>query len=157
MYYWQHATAHPLSAFKLRPDRQLSLLTMLRGAAATVVIAAVAVGCTRIRATTFDPQAASAVRRSDPSLIRFYEVQRPRCSFREVGHITASEWVFSSWDKVVQDTRKRASQMGGDAIISVRESTRIAAADVSTSGVSIRESTSLSGTVIRFTYSNCRE
>ncbi len=121
------------------------------------MVAALAIGCTRVRATTFDPQSPSAARRTSPSQIRFYHTQAPRCAYREIGRITSSEWVFSSWAKVVRDTRKRASRMGGDAIVGIRESTRISGAGVSTTGVSLDETTSLSGTVVRFTYSNCRD
>jgi hypothetical protein len=114
-------------------------------------------GCTSVRATTFDTHAASA-RFTEPADIRFYETQRPRCEYREVGHITTTRntWL-TSWSSAVRKTRERASQMGGDAIVSFRESSRISGATISHGGISTHESNSISGTVIRFTNRNCRE
>ena len=128
--------------------RQVSLTIV---AASTMLI-----GCTRVRETTFDPRA-ETLRRTEPAAIRFYETQRPRCEFREIGHISANSRFLASWSAVVNKARERASDMGGDAVISIRESTRISGGTITPSGVSVGETTSLSGTVIRFTNSACRE
>ena len=121
-----------------------------------LAVSAMMSGCTRVRATTFDPRA-EPVRRTEPAAIRFYETQRPRCEFREIGHITAHSRFLAPWSSVVNTARQRASEMGGDAIVAFRESTRISGGTITPSGVGISETTSLSGTVIRFTNPACRE
>ena len=124
---------------------------------ATIPIALLAIGCTSVRATTFDPRASSG-QRTPASEIRFYETQRPRCEYREVGHITTTRTTWlTSWSSAVRKTRERASEMGGDALVSFRESSRISGATISHGGISTHESNSISGTVIRFANSNCRE
>src|SRR5215212_5859137 len=102
-------------------------------------------GCTTVRATTFDTHASSA-QRTAAADVRFYETQRPRCQYREVGHITTTRntW-FTSWSSAVRKTRERASDMGGDAIVSFRESSRISGATISHGGISTHESNSISG------------
>ena len=113
--------------------------------------------CTTVRATTFDTHASQSMV-TPPDDVRFYETQRPRCEYREVGHITTTRntWL-TSWSSAVRKTRERASQMGGDAIVSFRESSRISGATISHGGISTHESSSISGTVIRFTNRNCRD
>jgi len=129
-------------------------LTVSFGFLATVVLVT---ACTTVRATSFDTHA-SASRLTPPDDIRFYETQRPRCEYREVGHITTTRntW-FTSWNSAVRKTRERASLMGGDAIVSFRESSRINGATISHGGISTHESSSISGTVVRFTNRNCME
>lgn len=112
--------------------------------------------CTPQRVTTFDPGTPSP-ERTPPSAIRFYEVERPRCAFKEIGHINTRTGLFSSWHSVVRKTRERASEMGGDAVVAIRESSRVSGATVTQNGIGIHESTSLAGTVIRFTNPACRE
>src|SRR5215208_7060361 len=105
------------------------------GIASSIVLST---SCTRVRVTTFDARASTA-RRTAPDDIRFYETQRPRCAYREVGHVTASSGFFASWSSVVRKARERAAEIGGDAIVSLRESTRISGATVSRGGIATRE------------------
>jgi hypothetical protein len=123
---------------------------------AVIVVAFTTIGCTRVRVTTFDPNATSP-QRTPASDIRFFDTQRPRCQFRELARITTRGGFLAAWSSVIRKTRERASRMGGDAILSIRESTRISGATVSTGGISTSETTSLSGTVIRFINPACRE
>jgi len=113
-------------------------------------------GCVRSRVTVFDPRS-GADRRTPTESIRFYELQRPTCPFKELGHVTANSSFFGSWDKVQRRARERAHELGGDAIVSVREQTRVTGAVFSRSQISATQTTSLSGTVIRFTNPGCRE
>jgi hypothetical protein len=129
--------------------------TSLRQVSVSLVTATILIGCTRVRVTAFDPQAPS-VQRTNPDDIRFYETQRPRCEFRELGHISSHARFFAPWSTVIRKTRERASEMGGDAVIAIRESTRISGGTISPSGVTATETTTLSGTVIRFTNRGCR-
>src|SRR5690349_5723154 len=128
------------------PSLKLSLVAL-------VVLSA---ACTPQRVTRFDPGTPSP-QRTAPSAIRFYEVERPRCPFKEIGHINTRTGLFSSWGSVVRKTRERASEMGGDAVVALRESSRVSGATVTQNGIGINESTSLAGTVIRFTNATCRE
>jgi hypothetical protein len=122
-----------------------------------VVIAAILLtGCVVSRFTRYDP-AAPPDRRTPADHIRFYDGQQPTCAFTEVGHVSAEGVMLASWGRVVRAARERAYQLGGDAIVRIREATRISGATISRNGGSVRETTSLSGTVIRFTDSSCRE
>jgi hypothetical protein len=114
------------------------------------------VGCIRSRVTGFDP-GVSYDRRTPPEQIRMYGEQRPTCAYREVGRVTAEGGLFVRWESVVKKARKRAYELGGDAIVGINERTRISGATVSKNGVSTTESTSIAGNVIRFTNANCRE
>lgn len=124
--------------------------------ASVLVVALLVSGCVRTRVTVFDPRSAND-RRTPAELIRFYELQRPTCEYREVGHVTARSSFFGTWNKVQRDAREKAHRMGGDAIVSVRESSRITGAVFSKSQISATETTTLSGTVVRFTNPNCRD
>jgi hypothetical protein len=124
--------------------------------ASFVVSALLLAGCVHSRVTGFDPSARTDPR-TPPDQIRFYQVERPRCSFKEVGHVTMGSRFFAPWSRVVRKAREKAHEMGGDAIVSLRESTRISGAVLSKDGISTTETTSLSGTVVRFTEPTCRE
>ena len=113
-------------------------------------------GCVRSRVTVFDPRS-GVDRRTPAESIRFYELQRPTCAYREVGHVTANSSFFGSWNKVQRTAREKAHELGGDAIVSVREQSRVTGAVFSKSQISATQTTSLSGTVIRFTNPACRE
>jgi len=113
-------------------------------------------GCVRSRVTVFDPRSGTD-RRTPAESIRFYELQRPTCPYKELRHVTANASFFGSWDKVQRRARERAHELGGDAIVSVREQSRVTGAVFSKSQISATETTSLSGTVIRFTTPGCRD
>jgi hypothetical protein len=78
-------------------------------------------------------------------------------------HVSANTVPFSaesrflaSWSSVVRTAREKAYKMGGDAIVGVNQRTRISGVTVSENGGSTTETTSLFGTVIRFTRPDCR-
>ena len=112
--------------------------------------------CTSTRVTRFEPTIVSE-RRTPPESIRFYEGQKPECEYKEIGHVTSSGGWFTSWGRVIKAARKKASELGGDAILSFKESTRITGAVVNNGQISTEETSSLSGTVIRFRNSGCRQ
>jgi hypothetical protein len=100
-------------------------------------------GCVRSRVTVFDPRS-GADRRTPTQNIRFYELQRPTCAYRELGHVTANSSFFGSWNKVQRKAREKAHELGGNAIVSVREQSRVTGAVFSKSQISATETTSLS-------------
>lgn len=111
-------------------------------------------GCVNARVTPFDPSLAAS-QRTPPERIRFYDETRPQCAFTEIGRVTAETEDWTMWDRVVRKAREKASQMGGDAVIGVREHAKIAETVVTKKGVSASEKTALSGTVIRFDDAGC--
>ena len=111
-------------------------------------------GCINTRVTPFDPSLAAS-RRTPPERIRFYEHTKPECPFTEIGRITAETVDWTMWDRVVRTAREKASKMGGDAIIEVREHAKVTETVVTKKGVSASENTALSGTVIRFDDARC--
>jgi hypothetical protein len=113
-------------------------------------------GCVRAQTTPFDPTPVLD-RRTASDRIRFFESQTPRCDYKEIGHITARGDMFSSWNSVVKKVRSEAHEMGGDAVVSLRERSQVNGAIVSPHEISTTESHSLSGTVIRFVNPACRE
>ncbi len=134
----------------LRMLRSRSL--QLLAAGAVVVLAA---ACARTRVTEFDP-AARPERRTAPEAIRLYGTQPPSCPYVELGRVTAEGGELVSWGRVVRAARRAAYKMGGDAIIRVREGSRVSGVELSEDGVTATEIASLSGTAIRFTDANCR-
>ena len=113
-------------------------------------------GCVNAQVTVFDP-APGLDRRTPVDRIRFYETQRPTCAYMELGRITASGDMFSSWGRVVHKVREKAHDLGGDAVLSLHEGRRVTGAVLSRTQVSTTEDRSLSGIVIRFTNPSCRE
>jgi hypothetical protein len=121
-----------------------------------ILLIAALTGCVRSRVTPFDPNL-SAEPRTPPDQIKFYNVQRPTCPYKEIGSVSTESRFFASWSSVVAKAREKAYEMGGDAIVGVNEKTRISGAILSKDGVSTSENTSISGTVVRFTRLDCRE
>ena len=128
------------------------LVTRAMVAAVLAIIASAA--CAHTRTTRFD-SAAYFPGRTPAESIRFYSAQPPSCPFEEVGRVTAESRPFVSWGRVVSAARKAAHELGGDAIIGVRDASRLSAATISTDGVIMSETESLSGIVIRFKDSAC--
>ena len=122
----------------------------------TVVLAVLVIGCVRAQVTAFN-SAPGLDRRTPVDRIRFFDLQRPSCAFTEVGHVTATGDMFSSWSRVVRKVRQKAHDLGGDAVVSVHEATHVTGAVLSRTQVSTTESSSLSGTVIRFKDPTCRD
>ena len=121
-----------------------------------VAVLMASVGCTYTQATRFESTVV-AERRTPPENIRIYEEQKPQCEYKEVGHVTAGNRILASWGRVIEAARKKASELGGDAILSFRESTRITGAIVNSGGIATEETHTVSGTVIRFRNSGCRQ
>jgi hypothetical protein len=113
-------------------------------------------GCVRAQVTPFDPTPVMD-HRTPADRIRFYDAQQPTCAYKELGHITAEGDWLSSWNRVVKKVRQKAHDLGGDAVLSLRERNRITGAIISPNDISTKESRSLSGTVIRFVNPACRE
>ena len=123
---------------------------------ATALIVLV-MGCVRTQVTPYDPTPVMD-HRTPANQIRFYDTQQPRCAYKELGRVTAEgDWLFSSWNSVVKKFRGKAHDLGGDAVLSLRERDRITGAVISPNQVSTTESHSLTGTVIRFVNPACRE
>src|SRR5690349_24529649 len=101
-----------------------------------------AVAFTHTRVTPFDPSVVR-VRRTPPEQIRFFESTKPTCSYEEIGHVTSRGGLFVSWSRVVSAARQKAWELGGDAILSLREQTQITGAVITGGQVSTTESTSI--------------
>jgi|SRR3954468_16945290 hypothetical protein len=119
-------------------------------------VGAITSGCVHTRVTPFDPNVPQPGR-TRTSDVRFYGALRPRCPYDEIGRLSAESGLFSSWSGVIKAARNAVREMGGDAMINVRDSARISGATVNPSGVSLEEKTSLSGVVIRFRYVDCMD
>jgi hypothetical protein len=122
----------------------------------SLVISAAVSGCVSARVTPFDPTPVMD-RRTPANRVRFYDAERPRCEFKELGRIRTEGYMYASWGRVLRKMRNEAHDMGGDAVISIHEATRITGAVLSRTQVSTTESNSLSGTVIRFVNPACRD
>ena len=125
----------------------------VRCIAATAVILTMS-GCATTRVTPFDP-AVHPERRTSADAIRLYGTQLPSCPYVELGRVTAQGGEFVSWGRVVRAARKAAHEMGGDAIVGVRDASQVTGAVLSTGSVTTTQSASLSGIVIRFTDAAC--
>lgn len=123
----------------------------------TAVLVVLLMGCIHAQVTPYDPTPVMD-HRTPVDGIRFYDTQKPTCAYKELGHVTATgDWLFFSWGSVVKKVREKAHDLGGDAVLSLRERTRVDGAVISPNQISTTESHSLSGTVIRFVNPSCRE
>jgi hypothetical protein len=87
--------------------------------------------------------------------IRFYSTRLPTCAYEELGLVSAKRRSWSpgnSMDDLLTAAQLRAQEMGGDAIVSLRE-----VPQVTGNGESVSTHESLSGTVIRFKDPGCKE
>jgi hypothetical protein len=132
----------------------MSHRSIIRGCAAGWV--ALSAGCAHTRVTRFDPMARPP-QRTPASEIRFYGTTRPNCPYEEIGRISAESRLFVSWSRVVQAARNAAHDLGGDAVIGVQDGTRLSSATVTQAGVTIGETSSISGIVIRFRHLDCMQ
>jgi hypothetical protein len=113
-----------------------------------------------VRSATYMPQPQPRTE-TDPAAMRIYEHTRPDCDFEEIGRVTGRRSSpFNTPDQIANAMRRRAAQMGGDAIIAFGER------DDGPSGVIIPVSENASygvissapvytGTVVRFTDPEC--
>ena len=100
-------------------------------------------------------------RAQEAGMMRIYEHTRPDCAFQEIGRLTGHRRLPThSPDDVANAMRRRASQMGGDAIIAFGEretgpSGVIVPVSENASIGSISSSSVFVGTVVRFTDPAC--
>lgn len=100
-------------------------------------------------------------RADDAGAMRIYEHTRPDCAFEEIGRLTGRRRLPThSPDDVANAMRRRASEMGGDAIIAFGEreegsSGVIIPVSENASIGSISSGSHFVGTVIRFTDPSC--
>lgn len=109
--------------------------------------------CASTRTTRFD----SRIRypeRTPAESIRFYGAQPPACAYEELGRVTAESHLFVTWGRVVAAARKAAHELGGDAIIGVKEGSRLSV-DAIGDVPSVSSSPTLSGIVVRFQDESC--
>lgn len=131
----------------------MSILLISR-AVAIALAAAAGAACAHTRTTRFDARA-QLPSRTPAESIRLYGGQTPSCPYDEVGRVTAESRPFVSWGRVVGAARKAAHDLGGDAIIGVRDRSRLSAPTIPTEGATVSETAMLSGVVIRFKDSSC--
>lgn len=99
--------------------------------------------------------------RVNASAMRIYEHTRPPCAFEEIGRVTGRpQGPTHSGDRVVNAMRRRAAEMGGDAIIGFSERSESAGSTIvpvtEFMAVSSESSATVySGTVVRFTDPAC--
>ena len=127
---------------------------MLRPWAQPLALAAVGmlIGCGPIvRSTPF----ASFASRPPEHPIRVYSTQVPDCPYEEVGLVSAQKRdMFVSMDEVLDALKREAREMGGDAVVGVSESAVASGGSIGET-VTIGSNPVLSGTVIRFTQTDC--
>lgn len=98
---------------------------------------------------------------SDAAAMRIYEHTRPDCAFEELGRLTGRRRLPThSPDEVANAMRRRAAEMGGDAIIAFGErqegpSGVIVPVSESASIGTISSGSVFVGTVVRFTDASC--
>lgn len=87
--------------------------------------------------------------------IRLYSTRLPTCPYEEIGLVRSQRGQFGSLDGALDALKRRARDMGGDAVVGLGQGVSVAGGtaigDVST--VSSQEV--LAGTVIRFTDAGC--
>ena len=85
--------------------------------------------------------------------IRYYSTKVPTCPYAELGLIKVERAMFwNSLQDLLKAAGKRAREMGGDAIVGVRE-----VPQVTGSGENVSTNEALTGTVIRFKDRGCQE
>lgn len=85
--------------------------------------------------------------------IQLYSTKLPRCAYQELGLVSAKARHFwNTMEDLLAAARHRAREMGGDAIVSVREM-----GEVTAIGESVSTKDSVTGTVIRFKEPGCKE
>ena len=130
------------------------IMSTVARAVAVLMSASALSACAYTRTTRFD-LIAGFPGRTPPSSIRFYGAQAPTCPYREIGRVTAESRPFVSWGRVMAAARKAAHELGGDAIIGVRDASRLSSATVDPEGVIVGQTSSLSGIVVRFKEVDC--
>ena len=99
-----------------------------------VGLACVTTRVARLSPTTYEP-------RPSGTPIPLYSSQLPTCEFKEIAIVKAWRDGFQSPDGLVDALRKKAGQLGGDALVRV----------------SFGERDEVTGTVIRFVRDDCRQ
>jgi hypothetical protein len=114
-------------------------------------------GCApRVRFTAHDPVPASA-QRTAPEGIRLFATKNPECAYAEIGRLTVkSPYLGGRWNAVVDAARRRAAEVGGDAIIRVQEGVTVTGATIVGNEVYPNRDDVITGLVVRFTKEDCR-
>jgi hypothetical protein len=148
-----HSRPHP------RPTRRLPCARRLRCSSLPFRWPWPACGPS-VRPATYLPQPQQHVE-TDPAAMRIYEHTRPDCDFEEIGRVTGRRGSpFNSMDQIANAMRRRAAQMGGDAIIEFAERNEgpsgviVPISDNASYGV-ISAGSVYVGTVVRFTDPEC--
>lgn len=132
----------------------MSSPVVIRASAALLAVA-MSSACAYTRTTPFEVGVRHS-QRTPVHAIRFYSAQPPNCPYEEVGRVTAESRLFVSWARVVAAARKAAHDLGGDAIIGVKDNSRLSASPLpTTDGGAVSETSTLSGIVIRFKEIDC--
>lgn len=134
----------------------------MRSQSSLLVLALLLAGCApQVRSATYTP-APREQAGTDAAAIRIYEHTRPECAFEEIGRVTGRATFFTqSHDDIAHAMRRRASRMGGHAIIAFGERMEDAGAVVipvaenAAVAAPIGSTSHFVGTVVRFTDPAC--
>lgn len=109
-----------------------------------------------VRVTRLSPEAYEPRPADHP--IRLYQSGRPKCDYEEVGLIIARQRnVFTSMEEVAESMRKKARELGADAVVGLIETDQVQGASAPLdNNVVIDRDPVLSGTAIRFKSPDCR-
>jgi hypothetical protein len=129
----------------------------MRRPAAVALCALLAAACgPAVTLVRLDPEPAEP--RPSDQVVRMYSTQRPRCAYRELGLVTGRRRNgLVSMDRVVDAMRRRAREIGGDAIVEVATRSVVSGGAASDGAISLGSEPVVSGTVVRFTDASCRE
>lgn len=98
----------------------------------------------------------SAPPRPDASEIRLYSAKLPECPFEELGIVHGKgRYFWNSMDDILDGMKSRARAMGGDAIVSLTSGEVVHGATQTGESVAIATAAGMSGTVVRFSNSEC--
>lgn len=134
----------------------------MRATTSLLVLALSLAACgPQVRSATYvpDPEPGGG---TDASAMRIYEHTRPECPFQEIGRVTGrGSLPTHSQDDIANAMRRRASRMGGHAIIAFGERLEDAGAVVipvaenAAVAAPIGSTSHFVGTVVRFTDPAC--
>ena len=126
-----------------------------------LTLSLVAACAPQVRSASYVPQP-QARAEADAAQMRIYEHTRPDCAFEEIGRVTGRPGLFARGnDAILNAMRRRAGEMGGDAIIAFGErmkdagSVVIPVAENAATAVDTGSTSHYVGTVVRFTDPAC--
>jgi hypothetical protein len=93
--------------------------------------------------------------------IRLYSTRLPTCPYEDIGLVHAKRRDLgvarTSLESAVDAVRRRAREMGGDAVVALGRTQTVDGGTVVGNTVSLGVAEGLAGTVIRFTDASCHE